>query len=193
MATGYRLYAVACAARFAVSRYRRAVSPLSSVRIRRVLVAILIFDRRRRERRDRRGGDQGPGEVDQHRAQMSAIAQQRCSTTPPREQERNGRHVALRRVALGTCQHEVVAAVVRRLASTRRDVIQRHHRRLELPLAVRADRPMLGQQPSSRLCVGRSVRRMRGETRRRRVRPVRGSRPCSTSAPLPSGFGLRLG
>lgn len=111
---------------------------------------------------------------------MAAVPEQRRRATSPREQEGDRRHVTLRRVALRACQHEVVATVVGRLAPSWRHVIQRHHRRRERSLAVRAHGTVFGQKPAPRLRVRSSMRRRGCQAGGRRLRPV------GTRAPRPA-------
>jgi len=161
-----------------------------SIAIGRIRVTVVVR-RGARERRERGCRHQRACEVDQHRAQVTTIPKQRHRPAPSREQEGNRRHVALCRVALRTRKHEVIASIVRRLATTRRDMIERHLRRLELSLAVRAHRPVLGQQPPASLRIGRAVGGVGRESGGCGVRPVGASLPRPTTASRPGRFCLR--
>jgi hypothetical protein len=92
---------------------------------------------------------------------MRAVLDEVDGANARAEQEGERRLVSFDHVAAGARQYEVVAAVVRRLAASRCDMVERHDGRGELHSAIRADRTMLGQEPSPRLDVGVSAGRMR--------------------------------
>lgn len=167
--------------------------PASSVGVRRILVVVFVVTRvQSTQRRQRRRRNQRAREVDQHRAQVASVPQQRRRTASSRKQERDRCHVALRRVALRARQHEVVTPVIGRLATAWRHVIECHHRRRERSLAIRAHRTMLGQQPTPGLGVRATMRRRGREARGRRLRPVRARAPRPALAcwlPVRNGFG----
>ena len=58
---------------------------------------------------------------------MRAVAKQVCRALAIAQQERDWRQVSLGSVTARAGEHEVVAAVVGRLAAARSDVIERHH------------------------------------------------------------------
>ena len=161
------------------------------IAIRRVVVGVFVR-RGAGERGERRRRHQRSREVDEHGTQMATVPEQRHRSAPSCEQKRNRRHVALRGVAFRTRQHEVVATVVRRLAAPRRDMVERHLRRLELTLAVGTDRPVLGEKPPASLRIGRPVGGVRREPSGGGVGPVGTCLPRTATASRATRFCLRL-
>lgn len=114
-----------------------------------------------RQRLLRAGRNERTRQVHEHRAQMRSVPHEIHGADSRAEQEGERRLIALHHVAAGTGEDEVVATIVRRLPSSRRDVIERHDRRREADAAVRADGTVLGQQPSARLDICVAARWMR--------------------------------
>ena len=104
--------------------------------------------------------------LDQHRAQMRAVAEQVRRAATAREQERNRREISFGRVAGLAGEDEIVAPIIGGLAAPRSHVVEGHRRRGKALAAVGADRTMLFEKPSPSLGVGDASRRMRGELER---------------------------
>ena len=125
-------------------------------------------DRARRVRRSRcwfdgriGRGHECASEVEQHRAQVSAISYEIDGSAARREQKSERSHVALGRITAGTGENEIVAPVVRGETAAGRDMVERHDRSGEADSAVGADRAMLREQPGTGFHIGRSAGRMR--------------------------------
>lgn len=99
----------------------------------------------------------GPGdftcEVDEHGAQVAAVAEQTRRAGTPRKQESEDVLVGFLDIARRAGEHEVVAAIVRGLSAARGHVVERDRSDRNLPLAVRTDRPVPVQQPLACLVI----------------------------------------
>jgi len=119
---------------------------------------------------------------------MRPVPQEVVSPHARSEKKSHRRLISFRGVAAWAREDEVVAPIECRLALSRRDMIEGHHRRREADAAVRADWSVLVQHPHSRFQIrgpARRVRRQRGGSsggpgasaaaRRARARRGRGS------------------
>jgi hypothetical protein len=158
------------------SRAERTVAPPPGVTEQRPLIAVRrlvvgVGSPGRYAGRSRAGfdelcrGNKALGQIEQHRAEVSAIANQIHRSAARCEQEGEWCHVALGRVAAGTGKDEVVATVVSRLSAARSHMVERHDGGGEANTAIRADRTMLSEQPGSRLDICGSAGRMRRQLR----------------------------
>jgi hypothetical protein len=102
-------------------------------------------------------------ELDEHRAQMRAVAEEVHRAAASGEQKRDRREISFGRVAHLAREDEIVAPIVGGLAAPRGNVVERHRRGREAITAVRADGAMLLEEPSPGLGVGDASRGMRGE------------------------------
>jgi hypothetical protein len=100
------------------------------------------------------------GELDEHWAEVAAIAQQIRGAAPTREEKSDRREISLRRVTELACEDEIVAPIVGRLAAPGSDMIECHCRFGESLTAVGAYGPMLLEKPSPRFGVSDSSRWM---------------------------------
>jgi hypothetical protein len=92
---------------------------------------------------------------------MRAVANEIDGARAGSEQKGERRLITLHHVAARTGEDEVVATVVRRLPSPRRDVVECHHGSGEPHPTIGAHRSVLRQQPCARFDVGVAARRMR--------------------------------
>lgn len=121
-------------------------------------------DRRRvggRRCRLRTRGHERSCQLDEHGAQVRAIANEIDGARAGSEQKGERRLIALYHVAAGTGEDEVVAPIVCRLSTPRRDVVESHHGGGETHAAIGAYWSVLRQQPCARFDVGVAARRMR--------------------------------
>lgn len=93
------------------------------------------------------------GQIKEHGAQVLAEAEQAHGTVAAREQERENRLVGLLRVAIGTGEDQVVAAVVRGFAAAGCHVVERDGVGMDTTFAVRTDGAMAIEQPLTRVRV----------------------------------------
>lgn len=103
------------------------------------------------------------GELDQHRAQMRAVAEEVRRAAAAGEQKCDRREISLGRVAGLAREDEIVAPIVCGLAAPRGNVIESHCRGSETLTTVGADGTVPLEEPSPCLGVGDASRGMRGE------------------------------
>ena len=103
------------------------------------------------------------GELDQHRTQMRAVAEEVRRAAAAGEQKCNRREISLGRVAGLAREDEIVAPIVCGLAAPRGNVVESHCRGSETLTTVGADRTVLLEEPSPCLGVGDASGGMRGE------------------------------
>lgn len=129
------------------------------------------------------------GELDEHGAQMRAIAKQIRGAAPSCEQKSDRREISLRRITDLAGKDEIVAPIISRLASPGRHVVECHRRFGESLTAVGADWTMSSEKPASSFCIGDAASGVRGQLER----PVRRTALCpllsSTGAPTPMRAG----
>jgi len=106
-------------------------------------------------------GSQRGRELDQHRAEVCAVAQEMSGAAASSEQKRDRREISLGRVAGLAREDEIVAPIVGGLAAPRGNVVERHCRGREALTAVGADGPMSLEEPPPSLGVGDASGRMR--------------------------------
>src|SRR5437870_2116682 len=87
-------------------------------------------------------------EIDEHRAEVRAVAEEVGGTAATGEQKSDRREISFGRVAGFACENEIVAPIVRRLPASWRHVIECHRGLRESLAAVRAHRAMLVEEPS---------------------------------------------
>ena len=102
-------------------------------------------------------------ELDEHRAQVRAVAQQVSRPAPARKQKRRRREIAFGGVTTLTGEHEIIASIVRSLSASRRHVIEGHAPGREAIAAVCADGAVLLQQPGACVRVGGATGWVRGQ------------------------------
>ena len=103
-----------------------------------------------------------PGKVEQHGAQVLAKAEQIHRAITACDQEREDRLVCLQRVAVGTGENEIVAAIIGSLAAAWRHVIERDRIGMNASLAVRTYGTMAVEQPLTRVRVSGTTCWQRG-------------------------------
>ena len=85
---------------------------------------------------------------------MRAIAQEIARAAPAGEQKSDRREISFGRVAGLACEDEIVAPIVRRLASPWGYVVERHQNFGKSLTTIRTHGSMLLDQPSPRFGVG---------------------------------------
>ena len=108
-------------------------------------------------------GREGAREVDEHRAQVRAVAQQVRRAAPAGEQKCDRREISFGRITDLAGKDEIVAPIVGGLAAAGSYVVERHRGFREPLTAVGTDGTMLLKEPSPRFGVGDASRRVRGE------------------------------
>jgi hypothetical protein len=103
------------------------------------------------------------GELDQHRAEMRAVAEEVRRAAAAGQQKSNRREISLGRVAGLAREEEIVAPIVGGLAAPRGNVVECHGRGSEALATVGADRTVPLEEPSPCLGVGDASRGMRGK------------------------------
>ena len=103
------------------------------------------------------------GELDQHRAQMRAVAEEVRRAAAAGEQKCDRREISLCRITQLAGKDEIVAPIVGCLAAAGRHMVERHRRFGESLAAVGADRTMSSQEPASCFRIGDTAGRMRGQ------------------------------
>jgi hypothetical protein len=116
--------------------------------------------------RDLRFGREREDEIDEHGAEVRPVSTEHGGALALAEQECQDGHVRLGSVAIHACEDEVVAPIVRALASPGRDMVQGDRGGGDATTAVGANGAVLLKQPALRFCVcgpaGRGRRELGG-------------------------------